>query len=96
MSRRRMKIGSIGHVDHDKTCYLITENRRKILEKIVKALPPTRQRLKMLLPFSKGGAAAEIRKTGVIHSEEYTADGISVEAIVDDKTYGRLREFVVE
>lgn len=48
MSRRRMKIGSIGHVDHDKICYLITENRRKILEKIVKELYQT-----LLLDFQE-------------------------------------------
>ena len=52
------------------------EGLTELLEKIAKALPPTRKRVKILLPFSMGGAGAELRKTGVVHSEEYTADGL--------------------
>ena len=68
----------------------------ELLEKIVKALPPTRQRVKMLLPFSKGGAAAEIRKTGVIHSEEYTADGLLLDATVELYALEKYKEFILE
>jgi GTP-binding protein HflX len=68
----------------------------ELLEKIVKALPPTRKRVKMLLPFSKGGAAAEIRKTGVIHSEEYTADGLLLDATVEIYALEKYKEFILE
>ncbi|MBO5857807.1 MAG: GTPase HflX [Clostridia bacterium] len=68
----------------------------ELLEKIVKALPPTRQRVKMLLPFSKGGAASEIRKTGVIHSEEYTADGLLLDATVELYALEKYKEFILE
>lgn len=68
----------------------------ELLEKIAKALPPTRRRVKMLLPFSKGSAAAEIRKTGVIHSEEYIADGLLLEATVEIFTLEKYKEFILE
>ncbi len=68
----------------------------ELLEKIVKALPPTRKRVKMLLPFSKGGAAAEIRKTGVIHSEEYISDGLLLDATVEIYTLEKYKEFILE
>jgi GTP-binding protein HflX len=68
----------------------------ELLERIAKALPPTRKRVKMLLPFSKGGAAAEIRKTGVIHSEEYVADGLLLDATVEMFTLEKYKEFILE
>ena len=68
----------------------------ELLERIAKALPPTRKRVKMLLPFSKGGAAAEIRKTGVIHSEEYVADGLLLDATVEMYTLEKYKEFILE
>ena len=52
------------------------EGLPELLKKINEALPPTRKRVKILLPFSMGGVAAELRKTGVVHSEEYIADGL--------------------
>ncbi len=52
------------------------EGLEELLKKVNEALPPTRKRVKILLPFSMGGVAAELRKTGVVHSEDYTADGL--------------------
>ena len=49
----------------------------------------------MLFPFSKGGAAAEIRKTGVIHSEEYTADGLLLDATVEIYVLEKYKEFIL-
>ncbi len=68
----------------------------KLLKAVEDNLPLRVKMVKFLFPFDKAGVLAQIRASATINSEEYTADGISVEAIVDDKTYGRLREFVVE
>ncbi|MBR2877236.1 MAG: GTPase HflX [Clostridia bacterium] len=68
----------------------------ELLEKIVKALPPTRRRVKMLLPFSKGGAAAELRKTGVVHSEEYTPEGILLDATAEIYALEKYKDFILE
>ena len=59
------------------------EGLEELLKKINEALPPTRKRVKILLPFSMGGVAAELRKTGVVHSEEYTADGLLLDITAD-------------
>ena len=68
----------------------------ELLEKIVKALPPTRRRVKMLLPFSKGGAAAELRKTGAVHSEEYTPEGILLDATAEIYALEKYKDFILE
>lgn len=68
----------------------------ELLKAVEDNLPLRVKMVKFLFPFDKAGVLAQIRASATINSEEYTADGISVEAIVDDKTYGRLREFVVE
>ena len=47
-----------------------------------KLLPPTRKRIKLLLPFNKGALASQLRKDGVVHSEEYTAQGLLLVVIV--------------
>ena len=39
-------------------------------------LPPTRMRVRLLLPYSMGGDAARLRQDGEVHAESYTADGL--------------------
>ena len=59
------------------------EGLENLLLSIQEALPQTKKRLKMLIPFSKGSIIADIRQDGVIHSEEYTPDGTLIDATVD-------------
>lgn len=67
-----------------------------LLRAIEENLPKSLKRVKLLLPFDKAGIAARLRETGVLHHEEYTAEGLEVEATVDELTLGRIREYVVE
>lgn len=67
-----------------------------LLTAIEDNLPLRVKKVKLLFPFDKAGLAATLRKTSTVNSEEYTADGIEVEAVIDEATYGRLREFVIE
>ena len=66
-----------------------------LLEKIATALPPTRKRVKILLPFSMGGAGAELRKTGVVHSEEYTADGLLLDITAEIFVLEKYEEYIL-
>ncbi len=66
-----------------------------LLEKIAAALPPTRKRVKILLPFSMGGAGAELRKTGVVHSEEYTADGLLLDITAEIYVLEKYEEYIL-
>ena len=66
-----------------------------LLQAIEDNLPKKLKRVKLLLPFDKAGIAAKLRQTAVLHSEEYTADGIEIEVTVDEIQYAKLREYVV-
>ena len=67
----------------------------ELLKAIEDNLPKKLKRVKLLLPFDKVGAAARLRETAVIHTEEYTADGLELEVTVDEIQYARIRDFVI-
>lgn len=66
-----------------------------LLLAIQNALPQTKKRVKLLIPFSKGSIINDIRNDGVIHSEEYTADGTVIDATVDIVYLNRIEEYIV-
>lgn len=66
-----------------------------LLSEIEKNLPLRIRRIKLLIPFVNAGLINDIRTKGVLHSEEYTADGIEVEATVDEFLCLRLRKFII-
>lgn len=68
----------------------------ELLKAIEENLPKKLKRVKLLLPFDKAGIAAKLRETAVLHSEEYTADGIAVEVTVDEIQYARVRDYLVD
>lgn len=71
------------------------EGLDKLLEAIAKALPPTRARAKLLIPYSDGAAAAAFRKDSVINTEEYRADGLYLELIADAALVDRYQKYCV-
>ena len=66
-----------------------------LLLAIQNALPQTKKRVKLLIPFSKGSIINDIRNDGVIHSEEYTADGTVIDATVDIVYLNRIEKYIV-
>ena len=71
------------------------EGLPQLLESILKALPPTRKRVKILLPFSLGAVGAELRKTGVVHLEEYTADGLLLDITAEIFILEKYKEYII-
>ncbi len=71
------------------------EGLSDLLEAVRQALPPTRKRVKILLPFSMGGVGAELRKTGVVHSEEYTAEGLLLDITAEIFTLEKYEEYIL-
>ena len=71
------------------------EGLDKLLEAVAAALPPTRKRVKILLPFSLGAAGAELRKTGVVHSKEYTADGLLLDITAEIFVLEKYKEYIL-
>jgi GTP-binding protein HflX len=66
-----------------------------LLQNICRMLPPTQQRLTLLLPYAKGGLENHIVETGgKIFSREYTEEGILLDALVSNKELHRVADFV--
>ncbi len=71
------------------------EGIERLLEAIEENLPVRVKKVKLLIPFSDTSLVAEIRRTGTLLSEEYTAEGIEAEAIIDEKFWHKVRDFAI-
>lgn len=67
----------------------------ELLDAVAKALPPTRAKAKLLIPYSDGAAAAALRKDGVISAEDYRADGLYLELTADVSLIDRYQGYCV-
>ena len=67
----------------------------RLLEAIDNNLPVRMKRVNLLVPFKNAGAISDIREKGTLISEEYVAEGIAVEAIVDEIIYARIKDLEV-
>ena len=65
----------------------------RLLDAIERNLPVRMKRVSLLIPFADAGIVSEIRDRGTLLSEEYTADGVEVEAIADEKLYSKLSKY---
>lgn len=68
----------------------------ELLKAVEDNLPKKLKRVRLLLPFDKAGIAAKLRQTAVLHSEEYTAEGVEIEVTVDEIQCARIKEYVVD
>lgn len=67
----------------------------KLLDAIDNNLPVRMKRVKLLVPFQNAGVISEIREKGTLISEEYVAEGVEVEAIVDEILYAKVKDFQI-
>ena len=67
-----------------------------LLKAIEAALAKSRHHVLLRLPYAMVGAVETLHNNAKVKTTEYTADGIEVEAILDDILYGRYREYVVK
>ena len=66
----------------------------ELLSAIEEALPKNRARKKLLIPFDKGSIIAEIRKDGVIHSEDYTENVTLIDATVNIQYLEKIKQYI--
>lgn len=66
-----------------------------LLNSIDNNLPVRVKKLTLLIPFSDAGLVAEIRKKANLISEEYLAEGIKVEAVIDEQLYARVGKYEI-
>ncbi len=57
----------------------------RLLDCIVRNLPETAKRMKLLIPYDKTAFIGRIRQEGKVFSEEYGADGTEIDALVNIK-----------
>ena len=79
--------------DTVKICAKTGEGFDRMLAAIAKKLPESSRRMSLLLPYDKGGLTAKIRESGKVFSEEYTEEGIKVDALVDKLLIKEMSEF---
>ena len=65
----------------------------KLLEAIEANLPVRMKRVTLLVPFSGAGIISEIREKGTLITEEYVAEGVRVEAVVDEQLYHKVKNY---
>lgn len=66
-----------------------------LLKAIEDALPVKKLRVKMLFPFNEIGLSAMVRENGTIFSEEYTAEGLELDCLIDSITAERLKNNIL-
>ena len=74
--------------EDDKTVIISARNKQgfdKLLDAVVRNLPETAKRMKLLVPYDATAFINKIRIEGKIFSEEYTENGTLVDALVDVK-----------
>ena len=71
-------------------------NMDGLLKAIEKALGRGLHHIELLLPYSMGGMVETLHDTAQVKSTDYTADGIAIEAIVDEILFGRLKEYITK
>ena len=65
----------------------------RLLECIAANLPETSVRGSFVIPYDKGNLLNVIRDDGKIFSEEYTAEGTLIDALVDNKVYYLVEKY---
>lgn len=65
----------------------------RLLTAIAAALEPSQVKMFLLLPYDQGGLVAEIRKDGKILTEEYTSEGIQIDAWIDRRILHKFTQY---
>ncbi len=69
-------------------------NMEGLLKAIEDALVDSLHHVMVVLPYNMGGMVDTLHKNAQVKNVEYTAEGIEVEAVIDDILYGRLRDYI--
>ena len=85
------------HIPEDSSTVKISaKNARgidRLLQVIADNLPETAKRMKLLLPYDKAGLTSKLRENGKVFSEEYTENGVLVDALVDQMLIKQMETF---
>ena len=85
--------------EDDNTVVISAKNRlgfERLLDCIVKNLPETAKRMKLLVPYDMTAFIGKIRIDGKIFTEEYTENGTLIDALVDVKLVKEADKYIIE
>ena len=68
----------------------------RLLSVIEENLPAKTRRVTLQLPFARSGIAAQIRRDGVVESEQYNDTGLMLTAQISPILYDEIKEYIVE
>lgn len=83
--------------ESDNTVIISAKNKLgfdRLLDCIVKNLPETAKRMKLLIPYDMTSFIGKIRIDGKIFSEEYTENGTLIDALVDVKLVKEAEKYI--
>lgn len=67
-----------------------------LLSAIERSLGKARHHVSICLPYSMGGQVEVLHDNAKVLCVEYAAEGIKIDAVLDDVLYGRLREYIAK
>ncbi|MBR6393773.1 MAG: GTPase HflX [Ruminococcus sp.] len=85
--------------EDDSTVFISAKEKTgfdRLLEIITAKLPETAKRMSLLVPYDKTAFIGRIREEGKVFSEEYTADGTAIDALVDIKLVKEAARYIVK
>ena len=68
----------------------------ELFNAIEKALGKGKHRVRLCIPYSDGAVLDMLHREAQIESTDYAAEGTVVEAVVDDKTCGRVSAYIID
>lgn len=71
------------------------EGLEALLKKIASMLENSRRRVKLIIPYSDGNLTSIIRNDGELISEEYTSDGIMIDAVLDSVFLNLVKNYII-
>ena len=70
------------------------EGLPELIAAVSKLLDRGRYHVHLLLPYTSAGLADTLNREAIIERQEYTEEGIEIDAIVPADIYGRVRQFI--
>lgn len=67
----------------------------ELLNAIEEALPVKKIRTQLMFPFSDIGASTAVRENGTLFNEEYTADGLKIDCLIDSVMAERFKKYIL-
>ena len=70
-------------------------NLDELLKAIADVAPGKKKEIRVCLPYAEGSLLPELHTNQKIITEEYTGDGIELKLLVDEKTFDRLKKYII-